>query len=120
MCDWCQGGAADLVYNKKKNAGGTIDEKTGEMLISVFPKRGKPPIQASRIVNFCPMCGRPVGSTPLVQLLRELRGIFGANIELKEISRYIGSIGWKMAKNRVPELRYMTNDEIIRKYDFVI
>lgn len=57
-CDWCQGGACDLVYNTDNHAvRGEIDEDTGVMTFMIGDT-----IVGSRKVNFCPMCGRLVGS----------------------------------------------------------
>lgn len=58
MCDWCEGGAADLVYNlNNRNVGGDIDEETGVMNFYVGKQW-----MGSRVVHFCPMCGKPVGN----------------------------------------------------------
>lgn len=53
-CDWCQGGAADLVFGEGISA--DIDEEDGVLRVYL---RGDE--VASRQINFCPMCGRPVG-----------------------------------------------------------
>lgn len=56
-CDWCMGGAMDLVYSlEDSGVGGEIDASNGEM---AFLMDGM--AIGSRIVNFCPMCGRPLG-----------------------------------------------------------
>ena len=57
-CDWCQGGACDLVYNTQDHSvRGEIDEDTGVMTFFYGED-----IVGSRKVNYCPMCGRQVGS----------------------------------------------------------
>lgn len=57
-CDWCQGGASDLVYNlDDMEWGGEIDGETGWM--TAF--HNKIGTIGSRQVKFCPMCGRAVG-----------------------------------------------------------
>ncbi len=53
-CDWCGGGAADLVWGEE--ASGEIFKDTGKMVVYYRDKE-----IASRHVNFCPMCGKRVG-----------------------------------------------------------
>lgn len=57
FCDWCQGGANDLIYDQNDDrVSGEIDEETG--VISVYFDGVT---IGSRKVNYCPMCGRQVG-----------------------------------------------------------
>lgn len=55
-CDWCIGGAADLVYGEDKSISCEIDKDTGEMIVYIRGEKS-----ASRIVKYCPMCGRRIG-----------------------------------------------------------
>lgn len=56
-CDWCIGGAADLVYGEDKSISCDIDKDTGKMTVYI---RGEE--RASRTVKYCPMCGRRIGT----------------------------------------------------------
>lgn len=115
MCDWCEGGAMDLVYNKDNTIHGEVDEENGIMTIVATPyEREK--IFGTRQVNFCPMCGRPVGKSPQARLLQELSKEFGHRIILDDIENYVGTIGWMLAKGRVSALRNMDDNEILEKY----
>lgn len=115
-CDWCEGGATDLIYNKDGTMYGGINIEDGIMKIIASPPYRNETIKGQRQVNFCPMCGRPVGRSPTIKLLKELSRVFGCRVTMDDISGYVGSIGWKVAKDRVSELRYMDNDEILRRY----
>lgn len=58
FCDWCQGGAGDLVYNPYDPlVGGDIDGDKGIMTFYVKNKTF-----GFRKINYCPMCGRRLGS----------------------------------------------------------
>lgn len=60
FCDWCQGGACDLVYNSQGTVEGDIDEETG--IMTFYAMFDEKEIKGSRRVKFCPMCGRHLGS----------------------------------------------------------
>lgn len=55
-CDWCIGGANDLVYGKDGSVSCDIDRDTGEMAVYIRGEKC-----ASRTVKYCPMCGRRIG-----------------------------------------------------------
>lgn len=54
-CDWCDGGACDLVIGRENGITADIDEE-GMMRVYVNGEE-----KASRRVRFCPMCGKPFG-----------------------------------------------------------
>lgn len=49
-CDWCEGGACDLVYGN----GFYAEIDNGELVVSNSFAAG----EGRRKINFCPMCGR--------------------------------------------------------------
>lgn len=57
VCDWCEGGAIDLFYDRDNSAIHGEIEEDGRMYIYDNKK-----LIAYRQANYCPMCGRPLSS----------------------------------------------------------
>ena len=102
-CDWCQGGALDLVYNiEDDSVHGDIDDKTGEMNFYIGKK-----IIGNRVVNYCPMCGRPVGRALEEEdadwkFLEKISSVLDWRApSLNRLSSLVGCIAWDDAKDSV-------------------
>lgn len=67
-------------------------------------------------IRFCPMCGWPVGDSVSAKFIKELNKIFQCQISVSEVCNYVGTIGWKTAKDRVSELRYLSDNKILERY----
>ncbi len=116
MCNWCDRGATDLVFNRDGTGFGQIDKNDGVMTISIFPdkEQSAPALQAYGIMNFCPKCGKPIGRDIKTKFLKELMAIFDLPC-IGNVEQYAGSVGWNMAKERIEEFRHLSDEEILER-----
>ena len=85
-CDWCEGGACDLVWGD----GFYAEIDNGELVVSNSFAAG----EGRRKINFCPMCGKALeggggpepnyDDTTLVELIRRASKTHNLNIEAED------------------------------------
>lgn len=109
-CDWCGGGASDLVYGDEVSA--DIDKETG--ILTVY-FRGEE--VGSRHVKYCPMCGKRVGIPNFLKIPDEsffltfrnyLKRLFRIiSIDERILNLIVGTNGWDEALERTCEVLNM-------------
>lgn len=89
-CDWCEGGANDLVYGGENIVTADVDEDTGFLTVYLNGEE-----VASRHVKYCPMCGRRIG-IPRTKIPNELREEFYKNREkaFELACKKVGMANW--------------------------
>lgn len=115
FCDWCEGGAWDLVYGEDGRYRADIEEDEMQ-----FYDNGKE--VASRKINFCPICGRLLGSSFGARFIEELRKYpLGKEASYENLGSYFGTILFENVKSKFPQTIGKSNKEIAAmvKKDFM-
>lgn len=122
-CDWCEGGACDLVIGDNITA-----EVFADSGMLVVYDRGKK--IASRHVKYCPMCGKRIGIPTILEVPDEsfflafkncLKRLFRViSVDERILNLMVSTNGWNEALERTCEVLNMKDwYKIYRGLDWV-